>query len=83
MNYQLSKHARDALDERQIPVYWMERALNNAALVVPSTANAALESRLLPIAEFGNRVLRVVINKDATPIRVISVYFDRAMKGKL
>jgi len=83
MNYQMSKHARDALEERQTPIDWMERALENAALIVPSAADAALESRLLPIAEFGNRILRVVVNKDAAPVRVISVYFDRTMKGKL
>jgi hypothetical protein len=38
--------------------------------------------RLAKIPEHGNRVLRVVINKAAVPERVVSVYFDRTMKGK-
>ena len=35
------------------------------------------------IPEFGNRVLRVVVNKAAEPIRIVSVFFDRRMKGRL
>ena len=33
--------------------------------------------------EHGDRVLRVVVNTSVVPERVVSVYFDRAMKGKL
>jgi hypothetical protein len=43
----------------------------------------ALESRLRKIPEFGDRVLRVVLNTQVVPVRVVSVYFDRTMKGKL
>lgn len=35
------------------------------------------------IPEFGNRVLKVVVNHLAKPQKVVSVYFDRTMKGKL
>jgi uncharacterized DUF497 family protein len=83
VNYQLTQHARDVLQERQISVEWMERVLAQPALVQPSAAEVTLESRLARIAERGGRVLRVVVNKTVVPERVVSVYFDRTMKGKL
>lgn len=36
-----------------------------------------------PGIEFGGRVLRVAVNKAVEPNRVVSVFFDRQMKGKL
>ncbi len=83
MNYEFTQHARDALQERQIPVEWMERVIANAALVQPSPRDPALESRFAKIPEHGDRVLRVVLNKTVVPQRVVRVYFDRTMKGKL
>jgi hypothetical protein len=83
MNYELSQHARDVLEERKIPVEWMERVIAKPFLVEPSTTDATVESRLAAIPEHGDRVLRVVINKTVVPERVVSVYFDRTMKGKL
>ena len=83
MNYELTQHARDVLQERQIAVAWMERALGQPALSLPSQSDPAVESRFVRIPEYGNRVLRVVVNKQAVPERVVSVYFDRSMKGTL
>jgi len=83
MNYEMTEHARDVLEERQIPIAWMERALEQPAVSLPSQRDPSVESRFLRIPEFGDRVLRVVVNKHAVPERVISVYFDRSMKGKL
>lgn len=45
--------------------------------------NYELESRSRRIPEHGDRVLRVVVNKSVVPDRVVSVYFDRTMKGKI
>jgi len=39
--------------------------------------NTELEHRLAAIPEFGNRVLRVIVNTSAIPPRVITAYFDR------
>jgi len=83
MNYELSKHAREALQERQIPAEWMERVLAQPTLVQPSPTDQTLENRFAKIPEHGGRVLRVVVNKTVAPERVVSVYFDRTMKGKL
>ena len=83
MNYELTQHARDVLVERKIPIAWLERALQKPTLVKPSVIDPTAESRFVVIPEFGHRVLRVVVNKQAFPERIISLYFDRAMKGKL
>ena len=82
MSYELTRHARHVLEERQIPAAWMERALTSPALVELSAADATLESRFVRIAEHGNRVLRVVVNKSVVPLRVVRVYFDRTMKDR-
>ena len=83
MKYELTQHARDVLQERKIPAEWMERVLTKPALVESSAQDTTVESRLAKIPEHGDRVLRVVVNKTVVPERVVSVYFDRTMKGKL
>lgn len=83
VNYELTQHASDVMEERRISVAWMERVLGNPALIQPSLADPDLENRFDKIAEFGGRVLRVVVNTQVVPERVVSVYFDRRMKGKL
>jgi hypothetical protein len=83
MDYDLSNHARDVLAERRIQTTWLERALSAPARVEASEGDATLESRFVRIREYGDRVLRVVVNKQVAPVRVVSAYFDRTMKGKL
>lgn len=36
---------------------------------------------LRPIEDFGYRVLRVIFNQTRNPPHVVTVYFDRTMKG--
>ena len=83
MNYELTQHAREVLAERRIRVEWLERALSEPELKQPDPADATLERRYRKIPEHENRVLRVVVNTTVAPERVVSVYFDRTMKGKL
>lgn len=83
MNFELTKHAKKVLTEREIPVEWLERTLSAPELVLPDPDDAAVERRFRRIPEFGNRVLRVAVNTAVEPNRVVSVFFDRQMKGKL
>jgi len=55
----------------------VERVLEGPQWTEPDPVDAALEHRLDAIPEFGNRVLRVIVNIAATPPRVITAYFDR------
>ena len=83
MKFELTKHAQKALDEREIPFEWLERTLSAPELVLPDPDDATVERRFRRIPEFGGRVLRVAINTAVEPNRVVSVFFDRKMKGKL
>jgi hypothetical protein len=73
----LSKHAQDMVDEREIPLDWIDYVLTNAAFEEPDTTHAGATRAYAPIAEFGNRMLRVVYYDSGTIIRVITLHFDR------
>ena len=83
MKFELTRHARKALAEREIPIEWVERAFSQPELRLPDPDDAAVERRYRKIPEFGGRVLRVAVNITVEPNRVVSVFFDRKMKGKL
>ena len=83
MNYELSQHARTVMTEREIPLVWLERALHHPARVEPDRKDAGLLHHLIVVPEHGNRVLRVVLNNQVAPSRIVTLYFDRRLKGKL
>jgi hypothetical protein len=83
MNYELSEHAKDVLDEREIPLAWLEQALDLPEKTEIDLLDDELEHRLCRINEYENRVLRVILNTTTKPPRVVTVYFDRAMRDKL
>jgi len=83
MDYSLSRHAEIVLVERGIPVKWMERTIAHPELRERDSGDPALERRWRRIPEYGDRVLRVVVDTTIDPPRVISVFFDRGMKGRL
>ena len=82
MKYTLTKHARDVLQERDIPEAWLERVLNHPQRTEVDSDDPALVHSLARIPEHGNRVLRVVVNKTVRPVRVVTVCFDRTMRNK-
>ncbi|MDE2322953.1 MAG: DUF4258 domain-containing protein [candidate division NC10 bacterium] len=77
MDYALTQHARDALEKRRIALQWVKQVLTRPEWIEPDPVDPNLEHRLAPVAEFGNRVLRVVVNGTASPQRVVTAYFDR------
>lgn len=83
MNYTLSEHAKKVLAEREIQLEWLERTLHEPVLRRPDPDDSLLERRYRAIPEFEGRVLRVVVNVAIEPVRVVSVFFDRSMRGKL
>jgi hypothetical protein len=83
MKFELTKHAQKVLDEREIRVEWLEQTLSAPELVLPDPDDATVERRFRRIPECGGRVLRVAVNTAVDPNRVVSVFFDRQMKGKL
>jgi len=81
--YEFTKHARQVIQERKIKPDWIALALSKPEKIEQDSTDQELEHALAPIPEFGNRVLRVVYNKNVTPFRIITVYFDRTMRDQL
>ncbi len=82
MNYELNMRAICSTSEKSQSNGW-KRVLVSPALVEPAESDLPLENRFGRIVEFGNRVLRVVVNTTVVPERVVSVYFDRRMRNNL
>jgi hypothetical protein len=82
-NLFFSLHALGVLEERQIAKDWVQRVVDRPALILADRADPELAHALAPIPEREGRVLRVVYNRDVDPVRVVTAYFDRTMRGKL
>lgn len=83
MKYELSHHALVRLQERKIELIWLEQAITQPERTEPDPDDPALEHRLATIVERDYRVLRVVCDPRTTPLKIVTVHFDRSMKGKL
>jgi Domain of unknown function (DUF4258) len=81
--YDLSRHAKDVISERCIRLAWLEQVLDSPELVEADRDDPELMHHVGLIKEHGNRVLRVVFNNSATPVRIVTAYFDRKLKGRL
>ena len=83
INFKLTRHAEDALVRRKIKKEWLERVLASPQQIEPDATDLMLEHRMAEISECENRVLRVIINPHTNPIRVVTLFFDRKIRGKL
>ncbi|MGH8651305.1 MAG: DUF4258 domain-containing protein [Gammaproteobacteria bacterium] len=84
MDFELTEHARESLRKRPtIRMTWVEQVLRNPELANPDDIDPDLEHRLGRIDECEGRVLRVIVNRAVSPLRIVTVYFDRAMRNKL
>lgn len=71
MEFTLTQHARDVLKAREIHQEWVETIIQAPEKIEEDSADPELEHRLGKIKEYGNRCLRVVINRKAKPVRVV------------
>ena len=83
MLYIFTKHARTMLVERNINPDWIDRVLQAPALRQSDPTDETLERFFGKIEEADDCVLRVVVNIREIPVRIVSVFFDRAMRGRL
>jgi len=83
IRYELTSHAVAVMAEREIPIEWVERVLAQPERTEPDSTDPELQHALGRIPERGDRVLRVVYNKTTEPWRVVTVYLDRGMRGRL
>lgn len=83
IDYELSAHAMTVMAERGILQTWVERVLTSPEHTEPDATDPLLRHALGRVPERGDRVLRVVYNETVRPWRVVTAYFDRAMRGRL
>jgi uncharacterized DUF497 family protein len=83
VKYKITRHAQDAMAKRGISIAWLEKALFSPQTREPDAIDPELEHRLVVIPEYGQRVLRVVVNMTGERERVVTAFFDRSMRGKL
>lgn len=81
--YVLSAHASTVISERAIRTEWIDRVLENPQRIASDGTDAEIKHALARITEYGDRVLRVVYNDATKPVKIVTAYFDRAMKDKL
>ena len=62
MTYELTEHARDAMEKRKIELAWVERVFDTLEATEADPVDPDLEHRLARIPEWGHRVLRVIVN---------------------
>lgn len=73
----LTLHARDAAEERDIDLQWIERAARQPDWAVPDPRHPGAERRFRSIPEFCGRVLRAACFETDEELRILTVFFDR------
>jgi len=79
-DFQFSAHTREMLRERNIAEEWVWRTLD-----APDKKRRGDDGNMhytKRIRERDGRVLRVVVNADVQPYRVVTVFFDRRLWQK-
>ena len=77
-DYQFSEHAYDMLKERNIKESWVKGALEK-----PSKKEAKENGTIhyiKSIEEYGGRYLRVIVNPDAHPQKIVTLFFNRRLR---
>jgi len=80
-DFDFSEHALKRLMlRREIELEWVMRCLDHPDRLVKLRPDRWYYLRRIP--EFGNRVLKIVVNPLANPPKVITMHFDRDLSGE-
>ncbi len=80
MKYDMSSHAHDMMNERQIPEEWVKNTLDLPDCIEKKEDGTI--HYIKNIVEYRGRFLRVVVNPIKVP-RVITLFFDRRLKKEV
>lgn len=80
MTIRLTKHAALTTAERELPLEWIVRTVENPEWTNADPENPALTRSYRTVQEAGGRVLRVVHRPDNGDILVITAFLDRGAK---
>ena len=77
---QWSRHAREMLKERGIQEDWVLETLQSPDRYEKGPGGQDYYIKSIP--EYGSRFLRVVVNRNVSPNRIVTVFFDRRLGRK-
>jgi len=77
---QYTRHFKDMLKERSIPMLWITQTLTDPEKVEDQADGTRHFLRRVP--KHGNRWLRVIVNITVVPNKAITAFFDRRLRGK-
>jgi hypothetical protein len=80
-DFELSKHAKDMLKERNLREEWVWRTLQTPSRKRRHASDGNVHYTKA-IKERDGRVLHVIVNHDTHPYRIVTVFFDRR-EGRL
>jgi hypothetical protein len=72
-----SQHANNVAQERRIPEDWAFRAIESPDR--SEIADDGLWHYVKAIPEHGGRFLRVIVNRNVSPNRIVTLFFDRRL----
>ena len=75
-----SWHAREMLKGCGIPENWVLEILQSPDRYEKGPGGQGYYIKSIP--EYGNRFLRVVVNRNVSPTRIVTVFFDRRLGKK-
>jgi hypothetical protein len=78
--FHYSRHFKDMLKELSIPMSFITNTLNKSEKV--EDRNDGTRHFLRKIQKNENRWLRVVVNINIVPNKIITAFFDRRLRGK-
>ena len=80
MEIQYSIHAESVIAERNINKEWISATIRNPMRIENDNIDKELSHYLRKIPEKENRVLRVILNANENPPKIVTVYFDRNVR---
>lgn len=78
LEYEFSEHAYDMLRERNIQHAWVKLAMENPDQ--KELKDDGTVHYIRSIEQYGGRYLRVAVNPDVRPQRIVTVFFDRRIR---
>ncbi len=73
-------HFREMLKERGIPEKWVKQVLANPDII--ENKDDGTTHYIKRIKEYDDRWLRVIINEDKIPAKIVTAFFDRRLRRK-
>jgi hypothetical protein len=80
MNFELSRHAREEMERRGIPLNIVESVLHNPQQIVDEYGQKKAYQSIIDMGTGKDYIVRVVVNDSVNPAKVVTVYKTSKIK---